>query len=161
MQSKTKELFIAAAIPLAVGGLSALLSMEGMKAFDQVAKPAFTPPSIVFPIVWTLLYLFMGTASWLIWRQIKARPKNRAAGSGALKVYALQLIVNFFWSILFFRLGWYLPAFWWLVLLWLLVLAALIRFYRLSPAAGLLLVPYLLWVSFAGYLNLGVALLNP
>lgn len=110
---------------------------------------------MLFPVVWTVLYILMGIASYLV--LTSAKP-NRSRS--ALLVYGVQLFFNFFWPILFFSLKLYLSAFFWLVLLWLLILVTTVLFYKIAKPAGLLLVPYLLWVAFAGYLNLGIYLLN-
>ena len=108
------------------------------------------------PAVWTVLFLLMGMASFLVLDSGKSRREIRRA----LGVYGLQLGVNFFWPILFFNLGAYLFSLLWLILLWILILAAKLRFSRISLSAGRLLLPYLLWTAFAGYLNAGVWLLN-
>lgn len=156
MKINVKKLILCLLIPLMVGGATALLSMEGMRAFEELKKPALTPPGWVFPVAWTALYLMMGYASYLVLES--RRPKEDI--EGALTVYACQLTVNFFWPILFFRLGLYLFAFFWLVALWLMVIATLAYFRKLQKTAGALMIPYLLWVTFAGYLNFGVYLLN-
>lgn len=144
------------ALPLIIGGLSALLSGPGMELFASLEQPPLSPPGWLFPVVWTLLYLMMGLASCLVLESGGERKQI----SAALTLYGVQLAVNFFWSIFFFNMQLYLFSFFWLVLLWCLILATLISFYQLSKPAGLLLVPYLLWVTFAGYLNLAIALLN-
>lgn len=141
------------AIPLAVGGLSEMLSQSGMAAYAMMNKPALSPPGWVFPVVWTILYVLMGIASYLV--LTSGKPND-----AALTVYAIQLFFNFFWSILFFRLGLCVTAFIWLVLLWFLILGTTVLFYRIVKAAGYLMIPYLLWVAFAGYLNLSICLLN-
>ena len=110
MKIRWKTLFVCILIPLAVGSLSALITRNGMEAFALVNKPALAPPNWLFPIVWTLLYTLMGFASYLIYTS--KRPSQQA-----LAAYGLQLIVNFFWSIFFFNLQWYLFSFIWLVLL--------------------------------------------
>ena len=156
MRIKWKQLLIAVAIPLVVGGLAALLTSGNMDLFEMVEKPPLSPPGWLFPVAWTILYILMGVASYLVW-QTTGSPRLRQQ---ALRLYGLQLVVNFVWPLLFFNLQWYVVAFLWLVLLWVLILLTLLAFRRLSPVAGWLLVPYLLWVTFAGYLNLGVALLN-
>lgn len=153
---KWKVLSVCLLLPLAVGGLSALLTRNGMKAFKTIRKPPLTPPEWVFPAVWTVLFLLMGMASFLVLDSGKSRREIRRA----LGVYGLQLGVNFFWPILFFNLGTYLFSLLWLILLWILILAANLRFSRISLSAGRLLLPYLLWTAFAGYLNAGVWLLN-
>lgn len=153
MRKKWKQLLISLAIPLAAGGLSAFLSREGMKAFGALRQPPPSPPMWLFPVVWTILFLMMGLASWLVLRQ-PFRPGT------ALPVYSVQLFFNFFWSLLFFRWGLFLPALIWLAALWGLILWTLLLFRKASSLAGWLLVPYLLWVTFAAYLNAGVWLLN-
>lgn len=156
MKIKPKKLFICLLIPLAVGGISAALSAGGMRAFAELEKPPLTPPAWVFPVVWTALYLMMGAASYLV--SEARRPAEHI--SCALTVYGCQLALNFFWPILFFNLKVYLFAFFWLVALWLAVLATMAFFKKLDPRAGYLILPYLLWVTFAGYLNFGVYLAN-
>ncbi len=156
MKKNWKTLLVCLAIPLAVGGLSALLSSSGMKNFDTVTQPSLSPPMWLFPVAWTILYLLMGWASYLV---VTGNVSQRAKRE-ALTVYGAQLAVNFFWSALFFNFKTYLLALVWLILLWGLILVTLLRFARIKPLAGWLLVPYLLWVSFAAYLNAGVWLLN-
>ena len=156
MRVNWKTLAIALAIPLGVGGLSALVTRRAMEDFSRLNQPPLSPPTWLFPVVWTILFLLMGLASWLVYTSDAPDGVIRRA----LTVYGIQLGVNFLWSILFFNLGWYLLAFSWLVVLWVLVLKTTVRFYRLSPLAGLLMLPYLAWVTFAGYLNLGIWWLN-
>ena len=156
MKEKWRSLIVCLVIPLAVGGASALLSGGGMREFDQMNKPPLSPPGWLFPVVWTILYLLMGFASWLV--LISDQPKAQI--KSALKVYGLQLAVNFFWSIIFFSLQRYLLAFFWLLLLWVLIIVTMVRFYRIRELAGELLLPYFLWVTFAGYLNFAIYLLN-
>lgn len=153
MKIQWKNLITCLAIPLAVGSLSALLTQNSMAAFAAVNKPCLSPPGWLFPIVWTILYILMGIASYLVLTSGKPN-------STALSTYGIQLVFNFFWSIIFFNLRLYLFAFIWLVLLWLLILKTALLFYRISKPAGYLMVPYLLWVTFAGYLNLSIYLLN-
>ncbi|MBS6115746.1 MAG: tryptophan-rich sensory protein [[Clostridium] spiroforme] len=148
-----KTLIICLLIPLAVGIISAFLTRNNMETFDLINKPFLAPPSWLFPVVWTILYILMGIASYLVF--ISEKPNKTA-----LTVYGLQLIFNFFWSIIFFNLELYLFAFIWLVLLWLLVIKTTILFYQISKPAGYLMIPYLLWVTFAGYLNFSIYLLN-
>lgn len=154
MKIKWKELIIAILIPLAVGGLSAFLTKDSMSTFEAVTKPPLSPPGWLFPVVWTVLYILMGIASYLIYTS------NSFDRKRALLFYGAQLAVNFFWSIIFFNLNAYLFAFIWLLLLWALILITLVKFYRINENAGLLLIPYIVWVSFAGYLNFGIFLLN-
>lgn len=151
-----KLLAICIALPLLVGGVSALLTRESMMLFASVRKPPLSPPGWLFPVVWTILYTLMGIASYLV--LTSEAPKEEVGR--AINVYLYQLLVNFLWSTWFFNLQWYFFAFFWLVLLWVMILVTTVRFYRISKPAGYLMVPYLLWVTFAGYLNLGIALLN-
>lgn len=119
------------------------------------AAAAGTAPAWLFPVVWTLLYLLMGLAAYLVLTGGTCRQRREA-----MVVYGAQLAVNFFWSVLFFTFKAYLLALVWLVLLWGLIVLTIWRFAAVRPLAGWLLVPYLLWVTFAGYLNFGVFLLN-
>lgn len=153
MKIEWKNLITCIAIPLAVGALSSLLTKNSMENFAMLQKPAFAPPGFLFPVVWTILYVLMGIASYLVLM-------SRKTTGNALLVYGIQLVFNFFWSILFFNLGLCMFAFLWLALLWLLILLTTILFYQILKPAGYLMIPYLLWVTFAGYLNLGICLLN-
>lgn len=156
MKIQWKPLILCIAVPLLVGGLSAILTQGGMEAFNRVNKPPLSPPNWLFPVVWTILFTLMGLASYLVLTADKPWLTIRTA----LIVYGAQLAVNFCWSIFFFNLGLYLFSFIWLLGLWLLIGATVILFYRVVKTAGYLLTPYLLWVAFAGYLNFAVYLLN-
>lgn len=139
----------------AVGGFSAFLTSMGMESYKAVEKPSLTPPDIVFPIVWTVLFILMAISAARIWMTDNSRLRNRA-----IMVYGWQLFFNFFWSILFFNFQAYGLAFLWIIGLWIMILMMIVRFYNLDKTAGLLQVPYLLWVSFAAYLNYMVWMLN-
>lgn len=154
MKTKWKSLAIFVSIALAVGGLSALFSMSGMEMYKTLKKPTLSPPEILFPIVWTILFVLMGTASYRIF---ETDCQNRELG---LIIYFIQLAVNFFWPILFFNLQAFFGAFLWLILLWILIFATIKEFYKCDKVSAFLLVPYILWVTFAGYLNFMVYLLN-
>ncbi len=156
MNSKTKTLIICIAIPLIVGGLSGFLTRNSMELFSQVTKPPLSPPGFIFPIVWTILYTLMGISSYLV--LTSGGPQGQI--KEALLIYALQLGINFFWSIFFFNNQWYLFSFFWLLLLWFFIFRTIQLFLPLSKTAAYLMIPYLVWVTFAGYLNLGIALLN-
>ena len=153
MKIQWRKLIGCLAIPLAAGGLSALLTRGSMESFEALNKPTLSPPGWLFPVVWTVLLVLMGIASYLA--AVSGAP-NRTA----LAVYGVQLLFNFVWPLLFFRLAQYLPAFIWLVILWVLILVTAVLFYRISKPAGDLMLPYLAWVAFAGYLNLAIFLLN-
>jgi len=155
MKTNTKKLLISLAIPLAVGGFSALLS-GGMSDYAALNQPPLSPPGWVFPIVWTILYLLMGYASYKV--AVSGVPPEQIRR--ALTLYALQLFLNFLWSPIFFGLELRLAAFIVLLLLWLLVCLTIHAFSAVDERAGDLLIPYLLWITFAGYLNLGAYLLN-
>lgn len=157
MWQKIKPYVISVAAALAAGGLSALLTAGNMDLYSSITPPPLAPPSILFPIVWTILYILMGIGSAMIYLEKENSPKEV---SSALFVYAFNLFLNFFWSIIFFNMQAFLFAFIWLVILWFTILIMIIKFYRIKPIAGLIQIPYLLWVSFAGYLNLAIFILN-
>lgn len=154
MKIQWKRLLVYLAIPLGVGALAGILTKDSMMQFSLLNKPPLSPPGWLFPVVWTILFLLMGFASYLVSRTDSAQKRP------ALILYAIQLTVNFFWSIFFFNFEWYLFSFFWLVLLWVLILLTIRTFRRISPTAAILLIPYLLWVTFAGYLNLAIYFLN-
>lgn len=142
---------------LVTGGLGAIASIEARDFYGQLVKPAWAPPPGVFSPVWTTLYLMMAFAAWIAWRQ---RTPARAV-RGALQLFAVQLVLNALWSWLFFHWHQGALALIEVCLLWFAILATLIQFWRLRPLAGALLVPYLLWVSFATALTAAVWRLNP
>ncbi|MGM5488579.1 MAG: TspO/MBR family protein [Nanobdellota archaeon] len=121
--------------------------------YVTLAKPVFNPPGWVFGPVWTVLYLLMGISLYLVWNN-----KNRT--TKALVIFAVQLVLNSLWSILFFGLQSPLIAFIEIIVLWVAIVASIVQFYRISRPAAYLLIPYLLWVSFAAVLNLSIVLLN-
>lgn len=144
------------ALAEAVGALSGWLSREGIKIYNmRITQPPLSPPAFLFPIVWGILYALMGISSARIYLSPPSRDRSRG-----LNVYIIQLIVNFFWTLIFFNAQAYAFAFIWLLLLWLLVLWMILIFRKTDPLAAKLQIPYLLWLSFAAYLNLGVWYLN-
>ena len=151
-----KSLLICITVPLAVGGLSALLTMGSMKDFAALDQPPLSPPGWIFPLVWTVLYVLMGIASYII----LASSVPTLDKKNALKVYFIQLAFNFLWSEIFFTLGAYEIAFLWLLMLLALILLTTVRFWRIDRRAGILMLPYAVWVVFAGYLNLAISSLN-
>jgi len=160
LRTQLKEgvgLAVAIAISLAVGGLGGIATSSSVSTWYQnLNKPSWNPPSWVFGPVWTLLYILMGVAVWLVWRLGWASPRVRTA----LVLFGAQLLFNLLWSVIFFGLrkpGWALLE---IILLWGLILATLVQFYRLRPESGLLLVPYQLWVTFATALNAAIWWLN-
>ena len=156
LKGKWKVYAIWILVAEAVGGLSAWLTREGTKVFSEtVAQPPLSPPMLLFPIVWGILYLLMGISAARIYLEPPSLSRSRG-----LNLYAAQLIVNFFWSLIFFNARAFGFAFFWLLLLWVLVLLMILTFRKTDPIAAWLQVPYLLWLTFAAYLNLGVWLLN-
>ncbi len=153
---KIKSLLISIAVPLLVGALSGVISRLGMDDFALLVKPSLSPPGWLFPVVWTVLYILMGIASYLVANSGADDDKIKKA----ISVYAIQLAFNFFWSIIFFNLDLYLFAFLWLVALLVLVIYTTVLFYDISKTAAYLMIPYIIWIAFAGYLNLGIYLLN-
>lgn len=155
MNINWKKLLLFLAIPLAVGGLATLLS-GGMDSYQVMNQPPLSPPGWIFPVVWTVLYLLMGYASYRIAESDVPKEDRRKA----LVFYGIQLFLNFLWPIVFFGLQWYFAAFGLLLVLWVFIYLTMHYFEQIDETAENLLIPYLLWVTFAGYLNLGVALLN-
>ena len=150
-----KTLLVSEAVALGVGGLSALLTSGSMERYQAIKRPPLSPPGTVFPIVWTVLFLLMGISAYRIWRAGESKKRKTA-----LTLYVLQLAVNFVWPILFFCLGAFGLAFVWLLLLWGLVVAMCFVFYDVDPLAAFLQAPYVLWLTFAAYLNFWILLLN-
>lgn len=151
---KLKPLLVNLFIPLAVGGLSALLTMSSMETYGQLKQPPLSPSGWLFPVVWTVLFLLMGTAAYLVWM------RDSTGRNGALLLYGLQLLFNFAWTLIFFNGQKFGFALLWLLVLWVLILLTTLRFFKESKTAGWLMVPYLAWVTFAAYLNAGVWYLN-
>ena len=140
----------------AVGALSGWLTRDGTKLYTQtIVQPPLSPPSIVFPIVWMILFVLMGVGAARIY--LSRSSKERSTG---LLLYGLQLAFNFVWSFLFFQFRLFGFALLWLAILWLLILGMALTFRKPDPLAARLQIPYLLWVAFAGYLNFGVWMLN-
>lgn len=151
-----KQLLILIAIPLAVGGLAALLTGKSMGSYEGLQKPPLSPPPILFPIVWTALYILMGISAYLVY----TAPAAQSVRTRGLLVWGLQLFFNFLWPLLFFKLAAYAVSFFWLLALLALVAAMIFAFRKASHTAAWLQSPYLLWGIFAAYLNLGVWALN-
>ena len=154
-KTKLKVYGVSLAVTLITGGVSALLTNMGMDNYRQAVKPALTPPEIVFPIVWTILFILMAISAARVWFTPDSKPKAQG-----MRLYILQLAVNFIWSIFFFNLQLYGFSFFWLIFLWLLILLMIIAFSKSDKTAAYLQIPYLLWVSFAAYLNFMTWMLN-
>lgn len=154
IMERKKKCWIYILIPLVAGAVAGMLSSSGMEAYGQMAKPPLSPPGWVFPVVWTILYILMGIAACLVAKSDDPEKQE------AIRAFWIQLVVNVIWPILFFGLGLCGLAFAWLVLLWVLVFRLWKQFKGIDGTAGKLLVPYLLWLTFAGYLNLGICLMG-
>ena len=155
--NNTIKLVISVALPLALGGLSGYATARGVSTwYPTLVKPSFNPPAWVFGPVWTVLYIMMGVAAFLVWR----RGLDVDGVRIALTIFVVQLALNGIWSILFFGMqepGWALAE---IILLWIAIGTTILLFWRVAPAAGALLLPYLAWVSFATVLNASLWWLN-
>ncbi len=152
-----KKLIIAILLPLIIGAVSGFFTSKAVTGwYAGIQKPSFNPPNGIFAPVWTTLYILMGIALYLVWKQ----ERNTKIWRQALFLFGLQLFLNFCWSLIFFKLeqpGWALVE---IVCLWISILLTIIWFLKLSKVAGWLLVPYLCWVSFAALLNYEIWRLN-
>ncbi|MBP9996210.1 MAG: tryptophan-rich sensory protein [Lachnospiraceae bacterium] len=147
-------LIICIAIPLIVGAISAFLTKDAMVTFNAMNKPPLAPPSWLFPIAWTIIYVLMGIASFLIYQS-----SSEEKYMGQI-IYIVQLIFNFAWSIIFFNLGAYGFSCVWLAILLIMVIALIMNTAQYSIPAMVMLIPYAVWCCFAMYLNIGVAIMN-
>ncbi|MCQ4794182.1 TspO/MBR family protein [Anaerofustis stercorihominis] len=154
MKNNIKTFIISVLIPLLTGGLAGLLTSKSMVIYKHLNLPPLSPPGFIFPIVWTILYILMGIGAYFI------IISNSSTRTEALRTYALQLVLNFLWTIVFFNMRNFLLAFMILIALWALIIKMIITFKNIKPIAGYLQIPYLLWVTFAGYLNFMVFILN-
>ena len=141
-------------IPLAVGGISAALTDDAMSRFSDMSQPPLSPPGWVFPVAWSILYVLMGIASYLVYL------KNNNFSKSWLTIYSVQLFFNFCWSPIFFNFKLYYLALIWLLIMWATIIALVVKAKKISIGAMWMLVPYLIWCTFAAYLNAGVAILN-
>lgn len=148
-----KRLIIIILITFIVGSFFSLFTMNNMDTFKELEKP-INVPGILFPIVWSILYLLMSISCYII------TEKDNPNKNKALTIYAVQLVINSLWSLIFFGFGAYLISFIWLLILLASIIWMIIEFYKIDKKAALLQIPYSLWVIFAGYLNLGIYLLN-
>ena len=154
MWKKVKPYVISIIIALLVGGLSAILTKDNMEVYSTINRPPLAPPASIFPIVWGILFILMGISSAIIYKSHSKDSKK------SLTIYAIQLLVNFFWSLIFFNLRNYLFAFIWILFLWLLIIYMIFEFYKTNKIAAYLQIPYLLWVTFATYLTFMIWILN-
>lgn len=157
MKEKIKTYVIAILIPLAIGGLSAFITKDSMDIYSTLNTPPLSPPSVLFPIVWTILYILMGVSSAMVYLN---KDKMKTKVQSALLTYGVSLFFNFFWSILFFNMRTFLFAFIWLLVLLYLIIRTITKYRQIDKVAAYLQIPYALWVAFAGYLNFGIWYLN-
>ena len=160
--NKAWRIALAIAVPLGGGFIISLFTRDAMSKFSSFNQPPLAPPAWLFPVAWTILYTLMGIASYLIWK--KGRDANatadKTASKTALIIYAVQLVFNFIWTPLFFSLGWYWFAFIWLMVMWVLIIVLTSQTRKISRFAFWMLIPYIIWCTFAAYLNCGIAILN-
>ena len=142
-------------VSFSASAVGVVASIQAKSFYSQLARPDWAPPPGVFGPVWTVLYALMGVAAWLVWRSGGFRANRQA-----LMLFLLQLAFNALWSWLFFAWNLGVMALVDVLVLWLLIVATLVSFWRVSPLAGALLIPYLLWVSFASALNFSLLQLN-
>ena len=147
-------------LPLAVGIVSAALSGDAMLKYGRMNQPALAPPAIVFPIAWTILYVLMGVGSYFLMMAKPADAEGSKSRMLALIIYFVQLAFNFAWSLFFFNGQMYYFAFAWLLVLWAMIILLIVKSTHVSIVAAVIFISYLLWCTFAAYLNLMVAILN-
>jgi len=151
MKINWKKLIIITVITFLIGSIFSIFTMNNMEVFKSLDKP-INVPGIAFPIVWSILYLLMSISYYLIC--------EKEGNDKAVRMYWIQLVINSLWTLIFFGFKAYLFAFIWLLLLLISIIIMLVEFYKVDKKAAYLNIPYLLWVIFAGYLNLGIYLLN-
>ena len=160
--NKAWRIALAIAVPLGGGFIISLFTRDAMSKFSSFNQPPLAPPAWLFPVAWTILYTLMGVASYLIWKKghNANTPADKTASKTALIIYAVQLVFNFIWTPLFFSLGWYWFAFIWLMVMWVLIIVLTSQTRKISRFAFWMLIPYIIWCTFAAYLNCGIAILN-
>ncbi len=147
-------------LPVAVGLIASAITMDVMESFGALNQPPFAPPAWLFPVAWTILYILMGVASFLIYKQNPRSNDGKILRRSELVVYFLQLFFNFWWTLFFFKFELRFFAFGWLIVMWAMILALVIMTGRNSKAAMWCLIPYLAWTTFAAVLNISIAILN-
>ncbi|MBQ3325564.1 tryptophan-rich sensory protein [Candidatus Saccharibacteria bacterium] len=158
---KIWRVMLCIAVPLGGGFLISLLTMNAMDKFGAMKQPPLAPPAWLFPVAWSILYILMGIASYLIWHAgFKGKKSDKSTAKCALILYGVQLVCNFAWSPIFFNMGQYWIALAILAIMWILEIIILVKVRKLSMSAFWCLMPYLLWTTFAAYLNISIAILN-
>ena len=156
MKKHWKTYLFAILIPLAAGGLSALLTRGSMDIYKDIVSPPLAPPSWLFPVVWTLLYILMGVSS----ARVYLSDRDKKAREHGLLSYGVSLFMNFLWSVIFFRFRMFLLGALWLGVMVFFILRTVYYYRKADPPSAKLQIPYILWSSFALYLNIGIYLLN-
>lgn len=157
MNIKLKPLLISIGIALATGVVGMVIGGSSRQGLEGLALPSFMPPPIVFPIVWTILYVLMGIAAYIIYMTDRVSGQDKKT---ALTIYFLGLIVNSLWTLIFFRLQLRLLGFFWILIILALAVATTIAFSKINPAAAYLMIPYIIWLIFASILNLTIYFMN-
>ena len=157
MKINWKPYAVSIAVALGIGGLSALLTSGSMDIYKTIDTPPLAPPAILFPIVWSILFILMGISAAMIYTDDLASVFEKRS---ALYPYAASLIFNFGWSIIFFNIRAFLFAFIWILVLLFLIVKTIMKYKKINPKAAYLQIPYLLWVAFAAYLNAAIWILN-
>lgn len=153
MRIDWKKLIIITVITFIVGTFFSFFTMNSMDTFKYLSKP-INVPGVLFPIVWSILYLLMSISCYLI---VQSNDKDKKEG---IILYAIQLVINSLWTLIFFGFGAYLLSFIWIIILLIVVIIMLAKFYNINKIAMYINIPYVLWLLFAAYLNLGIYLLN-
>ena len=153
MKINIRKLLISIIIPIVLGSIVGLLT-SSFNNYNDIIQPSFAPPGILFPIVWSILYILMGISSYII------SESNSYDKDSCLGIYIIQLIVNLLWSFLFFTFKWYLISFLWILFLIVLVVIMIVMFFKISKLSAYLQIPYLLWLIFAAILNFSIYILN-
>lgn len=153
MKINWKKLIIITLVTFIIGGFFSFFTMNNMDTFEELSKP-IDVPAVVFPIVWSILYLLMSISYYIV------SNSNSKYKDEAKTAYIVQLIINSLWSLIFFGFEAYLLAFIWIIILLISVIIMIVNFYKVNKTAAYLQIPYVLWIIFAGYLNLGIYLLN-
>ncbi len=151
---KAKPYVLSILLALTVGGLSALATANNMNIYDKITMPPLSPPGWLFPVVWTILFVLMGVSAAIVFVSRSAEKES------SLFVYAVSLVLNFTWSILFFNMQAFILSFVVLVALWVSIIITMVKYFTIDKTAAWLQLPYLIWVTFAGYLNAAIVLLN-
>ena len=151
---KAKPYVFSILLALTVGGLSALATANNMNIYDKITMPPLSPPGWLFPVVWTILFILMGISAAIVFVSRSAEKES------SLFVYAVSLVLNFTWSILFFNMQAFILSFIVLVGRWVSIIITIVKYFTIDKTAAWLQLPYLIWVTFAGYLNAAIVLLN-